>query len=404
MADNNTFLTIALYIYNCIDMNIGGQGTVGKFNNAVHYCDIPDNGFDRRIDDDGIEEIEYGDDNEGTAVSLTRAIAFTSGKSISNGNQTVSAQMKASGNYKGKVGVFIYDYEQDQCVSTLQAKTVSLHGGKSSNVSFSGIVNLSEGNYFAAIFYTDHQGQWQLMGEKSKACVPFTIGNTVVDDNDDLAVVEEDDDNVSPFADDEEDMMIDEEDDSYQEEDSYDEETEDVEEEYLEEEEDDEWVSDDDCDYDFGEEEEDDDGNYGFFDFIDDLFSKGTAQDVSITCKKMQIRDVEPSLRDGHSVYDFQRGQSAKLDFVLNNNQKDDETRILTVSLYDKDDQWVADLAEKLVNVDGKQQKKGTFFLRFSDIQPGAYKLRMTEAMGDDDVCSPVFPAAASSLYIQVKR
>jgi hypothetical protein len=44
----------------------------------------------------------------------------------------------------------------------------------------------------------------------------------------------------------------------------------------------------------------------------------------------------------------------------------------------------------------------GAFQISFADVQPGAYKLRLTEAAHAQDVSRPVNPGPTSSVLVQV--
>ncbi len=367
---------------NCIDVTISNKTVTGAMNYSTHYCDLPDNGFDRSATTQDDETTDGGQQAETDATPaqptgssplvLAAPIAFAANnQGVTSGNQTVIARLTATQDYSDKLGVFIYDQSMQQCVATLQAGTATLRGGQTSDCSFNGVLSLQPGNYYVALFYVNGSKGWQQVPKNEWSCVPFTLTNSqekrMVASYANVRPGEEggaeEPDMTSAVISSTQDMA------------------------YFNQPLDDHFYDDD-------EEET------GFSDFDEEVFSKAVDNKAPFTCQEMRFKDVDPDFVDDRLVYVFHPGSTARINYTLFSKHEEPQTRILTLSLFDKDDRWVTDLAERLVTVKGKVS--GAFQISFADVQPGAYKLRLTEASHAQDVSHPVPPRPTSSVLVQV--
>lgn len=402
---------------NSYDLKVTGRSIRLSQNTRSQYSDIDDNPFD--ISPDGYEQgiREYDQTENTTNPVMASQLAFHT--PVRSGNVTATAVLTSRGAYQGKVGVFLYDSQFDNCIATLQAKTVSVRDGKTS-VNFNGVVQLSPGTYGAAIFYTDRQGKWILVPNEENSCVTFTVGSPGrITPPNPFNVVSEDD-NIMPGGDDDYGGGYDFNDDNII-----------PGEEYGLGNMDD----DDDWDYDFyGNRDDDDDdddylngydnnndnyneyynyenvdnnGNYGFLDFISDvldIFAKGSNMDETLKCESVQFEKAKPITLDGKTVYSFRLGQEDELSVKVINSDNEECRRIINASIFDSDGNWVADMSESFVIVPAKGEKTVHLPLQFTDVPPGPYRMCITEADSESENSQQMAPQSASQMLIQIKR
>ncbi len=386
---------------NCIAILVNGKSVDGTFDYATHYLDLPDNGFDHVASNTSTTTTTATDnhttytDNTNTAsptavpasaaLMLTQPLQLPAGNQLANGNQSVAARLLAGNNFTGKVGVFIYDNTLQNCVATLQAGTISLPANQENNCTFSGVLNLPDGNYYACLFYVDGNGQWGQVPQYEYSCAAFSLsdsghlppmvssyanvmpgeGGAVEDhsgDGGNAATT-----SAKPASG--------------------------------------TFVSMDTLDDHFYDDvEEDSTQSYSFDDFGEEVFSKAVNDKAPFTCQRFRVSDKDLIDAGGRMVYSFRLNETAKLSFELLNKHEKAQKTILTLSLFDKDDHWVTDLAERQIVIEPKSTLKDVFAVRLVDVVPGAYKLRLTQAASTAAVSKPVVPAASSSMLIQIVR
>ncbi len=388
---------------NCVNITISGKNVEGEFDYATHYLDLPDNGFDQiasnsstTTEAEGSSGTTTGGGNSsggagnapGGLLTITQPLSLSAGNELANGNQTVTARLLAGSAFEGKVGVFIYDSSLQNCVSTLQAGTVTLPAKQESDCNFSGVLNVPDGNYFACLFYINDEGQWGQVPQFKYSCTPFTVSDqgrlpalvsaaANVMPGEEGGVVEDTDnheDGAKPAA---QTKMtstftgVESLDDNF---------------------------------YDDVETDSDEQQNFSFDEFGEEVYSKAVNDQEPFICQRLRFKQKDMTDVGGRMVYSFRKGETAQLSFDLLNKHEKVQKRILTLSLYDKDDHWVTDLAERQVEVKAKDTLSDLFTIRWVDVVPGAYKLRLTQAANSRAVSKPVAPAASSSMLIQIVR
>ncbi len=387
---------------NCVNITVSGKDIEGAFDYATHYLDLPDNGFDQVASNSSAStEAEQssgaasesgngtGDsDSTPAGLTITKPLSLSAGNELANGNQTVSARLLSGTDFEGKVGVFIYDSSLENCVSTLQAGTITLPARQESDCDFSGVLNLPDGNYFACLFYINEQGQWGQVPQYKFSCTPFAVSDqgrlpaavsasVNVMPGEEGGVVGENDNGSSDAMPVAQTKMtstftgLESLDDNF---------------------------------YDDVETDSEEGQNFSFDEFGEEVFSKAVNDQEPFICQRLRFKQKDMTDAGGRMVYSFRKGESGLLSFELLNKHDTAQKRILTLSLYDKDDHWVTDLAEQQVEVKAKDRLSDSFTIRFVDVVPGPYKLRLTQAANTRAVSKPVAPSATSSMYIQIIR
>ncbi|MCR5180164.1 MAG: C10 family peptidase [Bacteroidaceae bacterium] len=423
---------------NCVDLDVNEQGNyVLAQNNNTHYCDLPANGFDGnvhlegsnsgggnadservgdgrvsdgRVSDGRVSDGRVGDGRVGDGrvgdgrvsdgrvsdgrvsdgrvgtiiptnsvspgstdrVAVTQTMTFVQ-SDVTSGNQTLQVNLQSERDYSGKVAIFLYDSTPQRCLSTLQTRSVAFGGGQPVTINFTGVISLPPGTYYAFFFYTDDEGRWtQATGPF--ASVPFNISGGVSTDMSYVGGHSEASfrDSGMAFA------------------------------APAAAEEQSEYLIDDGFWDDEPEAGNQTEGDASFEEFPDDVAAKDAGGRADIACKSLAFVGAQLREVGGRQAVTFCAGEEARLEFELTNQSGAEQTRLITLSLFDKDDHWVADLAECLFAVDKDSTNKGTILVAFSEVLPGAYRLRLTEARNEHEVSRPLTPLPTSAIFVQI--
>ncbi len=133
------------------------------------------------------------------------------------------------------------------------------------------------------------------------------------------------------------------------------------------------------------------------------MFRKG-APTTPIICTGMRLLTAREVEAQGRKAWSLRRGQSDMAEATLRNNTDDEQTRVISLSLFDAQGQWVADLAEQRVTLAPRQEAQVALPTLLTDMATGPYMARLTEADGDYDTPRPLEPSAQATMLLQVTR
>lgn len=374
----NVWRPVLCGVSNSMDVTISGQKVTMKFITAGHTYDLPETSTKTASQTNG------GNTNGGNATKVSPTPQLTKAMSVSadgEGNMTVTASVKSAQAFSGKMGLYLYD-DLTAKPELLKSRMVTADA-KASKATFCGTTDLAPGTHYAILYYMTPEGKWARTEPKAYSQVEFTIdepGEEEEEADDGYGNIAPGEDggkshytlaDIRAMSDDELRSLLAEI---------------------------------------YGDEESQtfskaagDDEKYDFSDFLEPVFRKG-APTTPIICTGMRLLTAREVEAQGRKAWSLRQGQSDMAEATLRNNTDDEQTRVISLSLFDAQGQWVADLAEQRVTLAPRQEAQVALPTLLTDMATGPYMARLTEADGDYDTPRPLEPSAQAMMLLQVTR
>ncbi len=328
---------------NCVDAQITASRVKMAFNYDTHFTDLDDAAIDiepsirqdtREIDRN--ENVAPGEGDEFDSkpnIQLTNAIHFADNDAVQADEMSLKVDIvnNGSGKYSGKIGAFIYTSDYKKNVGTLKVQPLTLQAGKSQSLNLEGVPEIEPGNYAVALYYVDDKNAWKQVPANNFSCVKFTLTESLEDTPEEYDIVIGE--NIAPGEEegDESNAVI----------------SGDKESAEADTEEDDEEVV---------------------------IEKKGGLQ-----CLKLTLQDAVSDSDSGELVYVATDEDSDVLIAKISNAGERDKSKTLYISVFDENDEWVCDLAEKRVTVKAGATKTVSFDVTFCDMDDGMYTVTLME-------------------------
>ncbi len=347
-------------VSNSINVKVTGQNITMDFKNKTHVYDLPTYGTNSTKNNNNESD---GTKKQSGVPNLTKPMKITvDGK----GNATATVTLNSKNGYTGKLGVYFYDTDTSKPVLLKSRKTTLTSTAK--KLVFEGTTDLAPGQHLAILYYITPENKWQKVEPRENSRIHFNI-----EEKNEVTSI---DPNGGTGNDDYEEIVK--------------EMKEMLKEMYG--------VSSVDIVLNKGEQE-----LYDFSDFRPQVFSKNTS-DAEISCLKMSLSTASTLQNSGKEIRSLRHGQADMLQATLANNTDDEQTRIITLSLFDNLGQWVTDIAEQRVTINAHSPQSVEIPFMLTEETPcGPYTLRLTEADNDEDAPRPMGSSTAT-LLLQVTQ
>ena len=346
-------------VSNSINVKVSGQNITMDFNNKTHVYDLPTFGTgSTKNNNNGSNNTQ----KQNGVPYLTKPMTI---KVDSKGNATATVTLNSKIGYTGKLGVYFYDTDTSKPVLLKSRKTTLTSTAQ--KLVFEGTTDLAAGQHLAILYYITPENKWQKVEPKENSRIHFNIE----EEKNEVTSV---DPNGGNNTDDYEQIVN--------------EMKELLKEMYG--------VSSVDIVLNKGSQEA-----YDFSDFRPQVFSK-SASNAEISCLDMSLSTATSLQNSGKEIKSLRRGQADMLRTTLANNTDDEQTRIITLSLFDNLGQWVTDIAEQRVTINAHAPLSVEIPFMLTEETPcGPYSLRLTEADNDEDAPRPIGSSTAT-LLLQV--
>ncbi|MDD3079148.1 MAG: thiol protease/hemagglutinin PrtT [Paludibacter sp.] len=117
---------------------------------------------------------------EGPNLTLTEAISFPDNNAVNKNNVVLSAPLKnTSGFFDNKIIAFIFNASGGSSISYLGYQDAIFDTNEERTVTFSGSLDLDNGDYLVAVYYYDETNGWSRITPKDYSYLEFTLVDDV---------------------------------------------------------------------------------------------------------------------------------------------------------------------------------------------------------------------------------